>query len=111
MLVQKTGCDSAQVRAYIGPHIGVEDYEVSEELLTRFVDEFGEKVALPGRRLDLACAIGLALADVGVDPQNVVDSRVSTPRSTDRFYSYRAEGGTCGRHGAIAFMRGDGEVA
>ena len=107
-LSRVTGSDPAASVAYIGPHIAGEDYEVSEELLTRFVDEFGEKVALPGRRLDLACAIGLALADVGVDPQNVVDSRVSTPRSTDRFYSYRAEGGSCGRHGAIALMRGDG---
>ena len=29
---------------------------------------------------------------------------VSTPRAIERFYSYRAEAGTCGRHAALAFM-------
>ena len=49
--------------------------------------------------LDLSAAICEALVDVGVDDaDNIVDTQLSTVRQNDRFYSYRNEDGTCGRH-------------
>lgn len=101
-LLAETGRDASEVLAYVGPHIGAADYEVSAELLGRFEAEFGPRVVAGEGRLSLAEAVRCALEDGGVAPGQVVDAGVSTPRATDRFYSYRAEGGRCGRHGAVA---------
>lgn len=103
-LLATTGEDAADVRAYLGPHIGGADYEVSEDLLARFTDEFGPSVALPGHRLDLGRAIVSALVDAGMGKDAICDCGISTAQATDRFYSYRAEGGLCGRHGALAYI-------
>ena len=54
--------------------------------------------------LDLSAAIREALVDVGVDADNFVDTQFSTVRQNDRFYYYRNEDGTCGRHAAIGVM-------
>ena len=39
-----------------------------------------------------------------VEASSIVDTKLSTVRQNDRFYSYRNEGGTCGRHAAIGVM-------
>lgn len=104
-LVAETGCDPRDLRAYVGPHIRARDYEVSEELLGRFVDAFGEGAALDGRHLDLEHAVVCALESAGVGRDRIEVADVSTASSTERFFSYRAEGGRCGRHGAVAVLR------
>ncbi len=104
-LLGETGAQPRDVRAYIGPHVGAADYEVSPELAGRFASEFGEGVLQGKRNLDLAAAIRATLAEHGVGPSQVSEVRESTASSTDRFFSYRAEDGRCGRHGAIALMR------
>ena len=70
-LVAETGCDPSELRAYVGPHIKAADYEVSEELLGRFVDAFGDGVALDGRHLDLEFAVVSALEAAGVEPGRI----------------------------------------
>jgi len=107
VLMDVTGASPDELVAYIGPHVGVDDYEVSQELLDRFVAEFGECVRGDGRSLALSPAVRAALAGAGVSGEHVVECDVSTARATDRFYSYRASGGYCGRHGALACMRRD----
>lgn len=104
VLAAEAGCDAGELRAFVGPHIGAADYEVSEELLGSFVDAFGEDVALDGRHLDLERAVVAALASAGVGPERIEVAGVSTASATERFFSYRAEGGRCGRHGALAVM-------
>lgn len=103
-LAAETGCATGELRAFVGPHIGAADYEVSEELLGTFVDAFGEGVARDARHLDLERAVVAALSEAGVDPARIEVAGASTASSTERFFSYRAEGGTCGRHGALAVM-------
>ncbi len=104
-LCAEAGCEPADLLAYVGPHIGAADYEVSEELAARFAAEFGPAVVPTERHLDLTAAVTAALASAGVGEKSVAVCDVSTAGATDRFYSYRAEGGETGRHGAIAFMR------
>lgn len=94
----------SSVRAYLGPHIAGCDYEVSTELLNRFETEFGSIVGVDASHLSLAAAIVNTLVSAGMDPCNIVNPEISTPASTDRFFSYRAEGGMCGRHGAVAWL-------
>lgn len=104
-LCAEAGCEPAELLAYVGPHVGAADYEVSEELAARFVAEFGPSVVPTPRHLDLTAAVTAALASAGVGEKGVAVCDVSTASSTDRFFSYRAEEGETGRHGAVALMR------
>lgn len=104
LLAEAAGVEAAQIDAYIGPHILGDEYEVSEELMGRFAERFQGIDATSGRLLDLSCAIREALAAAGVSPDRVHDLELSTMRDNDRFFSYRAEHGTCGRHAAVAVM-------
>lgn len=106
-LAEKTGSPVSQVRAYVGPHIGREDYEVSPELAARFSAEFGPGVIWGERNLDLGAAVTAALVDAGVPRSSIACCNVSTASATERFFSYRAEHGSCGRHGALAVMWGE----
>ena len=103
-LCEAAGCKPEDISAYIGPHILGDEYEVSQELMDRFAAEFSCIDAGASRMLDLSAAIREALVDAGVDADRIVDTQLSTVRQNDSFYSYRNEGGTCGRHAAIGVM-------
>ncbi len=90
---------------YIGPHIHGECFECGEDLIRRFVDQFGEACSRDPRHVDLAEALRIDLVRVGVDGSRIADAGACTMCHPDQYYSYRAEGGTCGRHGALAFRR------
>lgn len=109
IMCKETAVLPEQILAYVGPHILGADYEVSPELIATFNDEFATIVTAEGApsHLDLSACIAHTLQEVGVLPQHIVDTCCSTATNTDRFYSYRAEGGACGRHAAIAFMATD----
>ena len=106
-LCEEAGCAPSEVSAFVGPHVLGPDYEVSEELAERFSAEFGPTALCSPRHLDLSACLAATLAEVGVSPERTSWCDVSTASSTDRFFSYRAEGGTCGRHGALAVMRNE----
>ncbi len=106
-LVGELGCSAQDVCCYVGPHIGAQSYEVSPELCARFEESFGPQVVVGERNLDLGRAVRIALEERGVRPEAISDECPDTARCTERFFSYRAEGGTCGRHGAVAVMLDD----
>ncbi len=102
-------CREAQVAPHevmcvIGPHIAAQNYEVSDDLMRQFVDEFGEGVRAASGGLDLAEAVSVTLEAAGLEPSHITVSDISTPEHTDRFFSYRAEQGCCGRFAALAWM-------
>jgi YfiH family protein len=97
---------TADVLAYVGPHIGPCHYEVDEERLSHFAKAFGTIAAAQGR-LDLGAVVSESLREVGVPEGNLVESAICTAESTDRFFSFRAEGVT-GRHAALAVILGSG---
>lgn len=99
------GCGTAELVAYIGPHIGACCYEVDDALLSQFVDSFGTIAAAQGR-LDLGAVVSESLNGVGVPFSSQVRSGLCTAERTDAFFSYRAEGPT-GRHGALACILED----
>ncbi|MDQ3386402.1 MAG: polyphenol oxidase family protein [Actinomycetota bacterium] len=92
-----TGAEVAasEVRAYIGPCIRECCYEVSEELVAAFVEQFGEGVA-SGRYLSLPEAIRRDLASVGVE--DIADLGLCTGCRPDLFYSHRKEKPVTGRN-------------
>lgn len=100
-LARLSGCETAECNAYIGPHIGACCYEVSDELLQRFVETFGPACAVDGK-LDLSAAVAQSLRCAGVAGERIADAGICTSCNVGDYYSYRAEGGVCGRHGAYA---------
>jgi YfiH family protein len=103
-LARRAGCDTAELLAYVGPHIGPCHYEVDETRLSQFVNAFGSIASAQGR-LDLGAVVSESLSEVGVLLDNVVAAGICTAEATDVFYSFRAEGLT-GRHGAVAAILG-----
>lgn len=105
-LCEQAGTTPERLSAYVGPHILARDYEVSPELAARFAEAFGPGVIAGERNLDLSAALAVTLEEAGVPADAVAWCADSTASETARFFSYRAEGGTCGRHGALAVLGG-----
>jgi len=109
-LAQRTGADASTMNAYVGPHIGACCYQTSAEIAGRFAAAFTDACILPDRHLDLGAAVRCDLGRAGVLPERIVSVPGCTSCDDDLFYSYRAEGGTCGRHGAlVCLVDDDGE--
>jgi YfiH family protein len=104
-LMADTGCRAEDITAYIGPYIGPCHYETTGAFLSQFTDTFGTIVA-PQGRLDLGAVVSESLNGVGVPVTSMVRAGICTAERTDAFYSYRAEGGLTGRHGALACILG-----
>ncbi len=99
---EKDNGEPSEYNAYIGPHIMAECYECGEEVCTQFVDRFGMACEPSPRHLDLTAAVSASLQEAGVISERICAAQVCTACSTDLYYSYRASGGVCGRHGAFA---------
>ncbi len=103
-LAHEAGAAIRDIQAYIGPHILGDEYEVSAELIDHFEERFRAVHPAGPRLLDLSGCIVQALTEEGVPAASITDTGLSTMRLNDRFFSYRAEGGTCGRHAAVAVL-------
>lgn len=103
-LAAATGVPESQVKAFIGPHITGDEYQVSSELMERFASRFDSIEGTESRLLDLSAAIRQSLEEVGVRSCDIYDSGLSTMKLGDRFFSYRREAGQCGRHAAVGVL-------
>ncbi|MBR0404340.1 MAG: laccase domain-containing protein [Eggerthellaceae bacterium] len=101
-LAAQTGEDTAQFNAYIGPHIRSECFEVGVEVAEQFAAEFGASVVEGERHVSLARAVACDLVAAGLEPQRIADCGICTKCNPDRYFSYRATQGCCGRHSAVA---------
>ena len=105
-LAREAGCATSSIQAYVGPHVLGEEYEVAQHMVDDAVRAFGPQAQVEGkpRHLDLGACVAQALADVGVPRAQICDPQLSTVAHPSRFFSYRASGGRCGRHAAIAWI-------
>lgn len=98
--MMELGSEPRNIVAWVGPMAGGCCYEVSEELVERFKNEF---VDLPdetirrGRHLDLVDINCQQLARSGLRRGNIHRSNMCTIHNSATFYSYRADNGTNGR--------------
>ncbi len=109
ILASESGCNTSAIRAYVGPHIGVDDYEVSSDLAAQFASEFGDRALGKGNHLNLAATIVASLEDVGVPTANVVCVPESTFQYEERYFSFRRQQGSCGRMGVLACILKDSD--
>lgn len=99
------GASPSSYNAYIGPYIHVECFETGADVAQRFVKAYGKEVAPDSRHVDLGRAVAVDLMRAGLDPKRIADAGACTRCNSDVYYSYRASGGVCGRHGAFAIRR------
>ena len=108
-LRERLGNPDAQFKAWLGPRIGFDDFETSEETARTFKAHFGDvKGAVkaagePGKCfLNLAAYASEALKREGV--RDVEDCGLSTVADPAHFYSYRRDGEKTGRHAALIWI-------
>lgn len=95
---------------YIGPHIQVECFETGKDVAERFREAYPEAVAAvvpDSRHVDLSQAVIADLLRTGIAPGRILDTGICTKCEHDKYFSYRAESGVCGRHGAVAVRSKD----
>lgn len=90
---------------YVGPHIHAECFETGPDVRERFSSLFGSACIADEFHVDLLEALRIGLSGVGIDPARIEDAGACTACEHDRYFSYRASGGVCGRHGAVAFRK------
>lgn len=95
--------DPSGYNVYLGPHIRSECFETSEEIHDRFVASFGEACSAGPRHIDLSIAQSTSLRRIGISQERICDSGICTVCGVSDYFSYRAQSGVCGRHGAFAF--------
>lgn len=93
----------ADTAVAIGPAIGPCCYQVGSEIADEFLARFGQDT-VAGDHLDLREAARLELAGAGVDRKDIYTLDRCTCCNEHGFYSYRRDGGTTGRQGALAWI-------
>lgn len=106
LMTQAYGCRPTDIQAGIGPSIGVDHYQVGEEVVDAVSTYFDTTDGLIRRDpadgtayLDLWAANRLALQRTGVEQIEVAG--LCTAKNTDEWFSHRAEKGRTGRFGAV----------
>lgn len=94
--------DASCVNVYRGAYIHGECFEVGQELHDLFTDRYGKAVAPDATHIDLGAALDADLVRAGVLPQRIADVGRCTVCDNAHFFSYRAQGGACGRHSTLA---------
>lgn len=96
-------CSSERYNAYIGPHIQAECFEVGPDVAARFVAEFGSRVLRDDRHVSLTEAVTSDLVRAGLPAERIASFNDCTKCHPDRYFSYRATGGCCGRNAVVAY--------
>lgn len=90
------GAHPDRIEAWVGPCIGPQNFEVGEEVAGRFGDCFVlRNRARP--HVDLPGAIRARLLDAGLGEGHIEVAHQCTVDLADRYWSYRRDGGICGR--------------
>lgn len=87
---------------YIGAHIRSECFETGPDVHERFVSRFGPACAPDDSHVDLLAALKSQLMAAGVADERICDLGACTVCRNDEFFSFRAQDGVTGRHGAFA---------
>lgn len=104
--ISKDGTDALLphfYNVYIGPHIHGECFETSVELHEQFMETFGQSCDAGYRHISLVQALRTQLEQIGIMPDRICDLGLCTVCNNDEFFSYRAQDGIAGRHGAFAY--------
>ena len=94
----RQGAVASSLVAFISPCISVNHFEVGEEVVAHFSDDFVlRKAEWPRPHIDLSRSIEAGLIRCGIRPENIERSPDCTFGEPDRFFSHRAQKGITGR--------------
>ncbi|HEX8387022.1 MAG TPA: peptidoglycan editing factor PgeF [Rubricoccaceae bacterium] len=103
--MERLGARAGRTRAFVGPCISAEAFEVGDEVAAHFPETSVVRRPDWARpHIDLRADLARQLAEVGVTDVELSDACTAT--ETARFYSYRAEEGTTGRMVGFVGLRG-----
>ncbi len=102
LMCEKHHCEATLINAYVGPHLRQCCFEVGEDVAETFKQEFGGEV-IKDNNVSMLKSLEIQLCEAGLDKERFCDLNMCTKCNDDMFFSYRASGGKCGRHGALAF--------
>ena len=97
-------CSVKNINVVIGPHITLNNYEVSKELVEKFAElniPNYYKICDKKYYLDLATINIQVLENIGILSSNILNSNFCTVDNNDKFFSYRKDNGTENRIGTI----------
>lgn len=94
-----------EISAWVGPCIGTARFEVGEEVAERFPDSCVDRTR-DRPHVDLARAIGMSLLETGIEERRIRFADQCTFEREDRYWSYRRDGGICGRQFAWIVREG-----
>ncbi|MBN8571979.1 MAG: peptidoglycan editing factor PgeF [Ignavibacteria bacterium] len=103
-MVDEYGVSPAEMIAYIGPGISVENYEVSKEVAEKFQSS-SYKIENGKFYLDLKKDIYEQLLSVGLKKESIEITSYCTFRDKELFHSHRREKGATGRMFGVIGMR------
>ena len=100
------GSNVTDIYAAVGPSICRDCYEVSEEVASQFMFEFGETVVTPGKvsgkfQLDLWMTNRMILEQAGIPATQIQVTDICTCHNRDYLFSHRATGGKRGNIAAF----------
>lgn len=90
------GANPDYIRVYLSPCISLENFEVGEEVATKFPEQFLDRDSYKKPHVDLKGFIGWQLLNSGIKIENVEISTDCTVQNSN-YYSYRRERGSAGR--------------
>ncbi|NND71177.1 MAG: peptidoglycan editing factor PgeF [Rhodothermales bacterium] len=94
--MESLGADTATIRAYVGPCISNDHFEVGEEVAQQFPDKYVDRSGIKPH-IDLKAYILACLKDEGLQADRIELSDSCTFRDSTRFFSHRAHAGKTGR--------------
>jgi YfiH family protein len=106
------GTDPSRLLAYVGPSIGIDRYEVGDEVADAWLaigapDDRILRPSGPKWRFDLKQANATLLLAAGLRPETIEVSDVCTATDGEHWFSHRGQGASTGRFAAIISIRGD----
>ena len=116
-MIEEYGCNPKDIICCIGPHIRKCHFEVEEDVMQLFKDEFeytgrisdiietGRKVGgIQKYNVDTTLINKIILKEAGLKDENIIDSNICTVCNSDLFHSYRVDKEKSGRNGAFIGM-------
>jgi YfiH family protein len=112
VLGERSGCPAGELRAFVGPMLAEECFQVREDFVAAIRSAWGREEADPLLASDRSgllhfrydLAVRRRLDSAGVRPQNVEAVGLCTACRQDLFFSHRASGGRAGRMAMTVWM-------
>lgn len=116
-MIKDYKCNPKDIICCIGPHIRKCHFEVEEDVMQLFKNEFEytgriDEIIETGRKvdgvqkynIDTTLINKIILQEAGLKEENIIDSEICTVCNSDLFHSYRVDKEQSGRNGAFIGM-------